>query len=64
MNNDQPRFQQAKAVEKKAVEKPRIWLRAAGCLLLMNSAEELVHCILHFKSLNYKVTLKMSADSS
>lgn len=30
----------------------------------MNSAEELVHCVLNLKSLNYKVTLKMSADSS
>lgn len=30
----------------------------------MNSAEELVHCVLNLKSLNYKVTLKTSAGSS
>lgn len=30
----------------------------------MNSAEELVHFVLNLKSLNYKVTMKMSADSS
>lgn len=30
----------------------------------MNSVEELAHCVLNLKSLNYKVILKMSADSS
>lgn len=30
----------------------------------MNSAEEIVHCVLNLKSLNYKVILKMSDDSS
>lgn len=29
----------------------------------MNSAEELVRCVLNLKSLDYKVTLKMNADS-
>lgn len=61
MKNDQPQISTGKELP---VEKPRNWLRTAGCVLLMNSVEELVHCILHFKSLNYKVTLKMSADSS
>lgn len=29
----------------------------------MNSAEEIVHCVLNLKSLNYKVILKMNDDS-